>query len=50
LPISVEHAQRAGWLPGTHKDPGTDKDPFYRMLIAQAQAGNMPHRQQRFCL
>ena len=31
LPISVEHAQRAGLLPGAHKDP------FDRMLIAQAQ-------------
>jgi PIN domain nuclease of toxin-antitoxin system len=31
LPISVEHAQRAGLLPGEHKDP------FDRMLIAQAQ-------------
>ena len=32
LPISIEHAQRAGNLPGTHRDP------FDRMLIAQAQA------------
>jgi PIN domain nuclease of toxin-antitoxin system len=31
LPVSVEHAQRAGLLPGEHKDP------FDRMLIAQAQ-------------
>ncbi len=31
LPISIEHAQRAGLLPGQHKDP------FDRMLIAQAQ-------------
>jgi PIN domain nuclease of toxin-antitoxin system len=31
LSISVEHAQRAGLLPGEHKDP------FDRMLIAQAQ-------------
>jgi len=31
LPISLEHAQRAGLLPGEHKDP------FDRMLIAQAQ-------------
>ena len=31
LSISVEHAQRAGLLPGGHKDP------FDRMLIAQAQ-------------
>lgn len=32
LPISVEHAQRAGSLPGPHRDP------FDRMLVAQAQA------------
>ncbi len=36
LPISGEHAIRAGLLPGPHKDP------FDRMLIAQAQAENMP--------
>jgi PIN domain nuclease of toxin-antitoxin system len=36
LAISVVHGQRAGLLPGTHKDP------FDRMLIAQAQAENMP--------
>lgn len=30
LPISVVHAQRAGTLPGDHRDP------FDRMLIAQA--------------
>jgi PIN domain nuclease of toxin-antitoxin system len=36
LPISGDHAVRAGLLPGPHKDP------FDRMLIAQAQAGNMP--------
>ena len=35
LPITVEHGQRAGLLPGAHKDP------FDRMLIAQAQAENM---------
>lgn len=35
LPISVEHAQRAGMLPGDHKDP------FDRMLIAQAHAENL---------
>lgn len=35
LPISVEHGQRAGNLPGPHKDP------FDRMLIAQAQAENL---------
>jgi PIN domain nuclease of toxin-antitoxin system len=32
LPISVEHAERAGSLPGPHRDP------FDRMLIAQAAA------------
>jgi PIN domain nuclease of toxin-antitoxin system len=31
LPISVEHARRAGLMPGAHRDP------FDRMLIAQAQ-------------
>jgi len=36
LPISVDHALRAGLLPGPHKDP------FDRMLIAQAQAENVP--------
>jgi PIN domain nuclease of toxin-antitoxin system len=36
LPISTDHAVRAGLLPGTHKDP------FDRMLIAQAQAENLP--------
>ncbi len=36
LAIQVEHGQRAGLLPGNHKDP------FDRMLIAQAQAENMP--------
>lgn len=36
LSVSVNHAQRAGWLPGTHKDP------FDRMLIAQAQAEDLP--------
>ena len=35
LSISVEHGQRAGNLPGPHKDP------FDRMLIAQAQAENL---------
>jgi PIN domain nuclease of toxin-antitoxin system len=30
LPITAEHALRAGYLPGTHKDP------FDRMLAAQA--------------
>jgi PIN domain nuclease of toxin-antitoxin system len=32
LPISIDHAQRAGCLPGPHRDP------FDRLLIAQAQA------------
>jgi PIN domain nuclease of toxin-antitoxin system len=36
LPISVEHAIRAGLLPGPHKDP------FDRMLAAQAQTENLP--------
>ena len=35
LDITVDHAERAGMLPGDHKDP------FDRMLIAQAQAENM---------
>jgi PIN domain nuclease of toxin-antitoxin system len=36
LPISAEHGIRAGLLPGLHKDP------FDRMLIAQAQAEDIP--------
>jgi PIN domain nuclease of toxin-antitoxin system len=36
LPISVDHAVRAGRLRGEHRDP------FDRMLIAQAQAENLP--------
>lgn len=36
LAISGDHALRAGLLPGSHKDP------FDRMLIAQAQAENIP--------
>jgi PIN domain nuclease of toxin-antitoxin system len=36
LTISWDHAIRAGLLPGPHKDP------FDRMLIAQAQAENIP--------
>jgi PIN domain nuclease of toxin-antitoxin system len=36
LPISMEHALRAGRLPGEHRDP------FHRMLIAQAQAEDIP--------
>ena len=35
LAISGDHAIRAGLLPGTHKDP------FDRMIIAQAQAENL---------
>ena len=35
LAISAEHGIRAGLLPGPHKDP------FDRMLIAQAQAENL---------
>jgi PIN domain nuclease of toxin-antitoxin system len=35
LPISVAHAQRAGNLPGPHRDP------FDRMLIAQSQAEDL---------
>ena len=36
LAVTLEHGQRAGLLPGTHKDP------LDRMLIAQAQAENLP--------
>ena len=36
LPISPDHAIRAGLLPGPHRDP------FDRMLIAQAQAEGVP--------
>lgn len=36
LPISIEHAQAAGALPGPHKDP------FDRMLIAQSMHEQMP--------
>jgi PIN domain nuclease of toxin-antitoxin system len=36
LPISIEHAVRAGGLGGEHRDP------FDRMLIAQAQTENLP--------
>jgi PIN domain nuclease of toxin-antitoxin system len=35
MPITSDHAIRAGMLPGSHRDP------FDRMLIAQAQAENM---------
>lgn len=36
LDITTDHALRAGSLPGPHRDP------FDRMLIAQAQALNIP--------
>jgi PIN domain nuclease of toxin-antitoxin system len=36
LDITVLHAQRAGHLPGTHRDP------FDRMLAAQAQIEDLP--------
>lgn len=36
LAVSVGHAIRGGMLPGPHKDP------FDRMLIAQAQSENLP--------
>jgi PIN domain nuclease of toxin-antitoxin system len=36
LPVSVAHAARAGTLPGDHRDP------FDRMLIAQAQQEDIP--------
>jgi PIN domain nuclease of toxin-antitoxin system len=35
LDITLDHAERAGSLPGEHRDP------FDRMLIAQAQAENL---------
>ena len=36
LDITLSHAQRAGLLPGPHRDP------FDRMLIAQAQSEDIP--------
>ncbi len=36
LPITIEHARVAGFLPGRHYDP------FDRMLAAQSQVENMP--------
>jgi PIN domain nuclease of toxin-antitoxin system len=36
LAVSLSHATRAGMLPGEHRDP------FDRMLIAQAQAEDIP--------
>lgn len=44
LPITVNDALRAGSLPGPHKDP------FDRMLIAQAQARNIPIVSNEECL
>lgn len=35
LPISLQHAVRAGKLPGEHRDP------FDRMLVSQAQTENL---------
>lgn len=35
LPVTLAHAQRAGTLPGGHRDP------FDRMLTAQAQAEDL---------
>jgi PIN domain nuclease of toxin-antitoxin system len=36
LAITLDHGQRAGFLPGSHRDP------FDRILIAQSLAENMP--------
>ncbi|MBI5479040.1 MAG: type II toxin-antitoxin system VapC family toxin [Deltaproteobacteria bacterium] len=36
LSVTVEHAQRAGTLPGDHRDP------FDRMIIAQAMTEDLP--------
>ena len=36
LPISIVHAQKAGLLSGSHRDP------FDRMLIAQSMIENLP--------
>jgi PIN domain nuclease of toxin-antitoxin system len=36
LPVGLEHALAAGGLPGPHRDP------FDRMLIAQARAEDLP--------
>ena len=36
LPITCDHAIRAGLLPGPHRDP------FDRVLIAQAHSENIP--------
>jgi PIN domain nuclease of toxin-antitoxin system len=44
LPVSFAHGQMAGALPGPHRDP------FDRMLVAQAMAGGMVlvSNEQRF--
>ena len=36
LPLTIEHARLAGFLPGPHRDP------FDRMLAAQAQVQDAP--------
>ena len=36
IPVTVEHGIRAGLLPGPYKDP------FDRVLVAQALAANVP--------
>ncbi len=36
MPVTIPHAQRAGALPGPHRDP------FDRMLIAQSQMEDVP--------
>lgn len=36
LPVTIDHARKAGFLVGRHRDP------FDRMLAAQAQAENIP--------
>jgi PIN domain nuclease of toxin-antitoxin system len=36
MAVTIPHAQRAGTLPGLHKDP------FDRMLIAQSQMEDLP--------
>ena len=36
LPVDLQHALTAGSLPGSHRDP------FDRMLIAQAQIEGLP--------
>jgi PIN domain nuclease of toxin-antitoxin system len=36
LPVTIEHARVAGFLPGRHRDP------FDRMLAAQAKVESLP--------